>query len=77
MVCKMRRFQIIDGELDHELYFISVMSLAHKLKDIELYMEARSLSTLFMPYEQISLRGYNLLKQTFPYLFPDEVVKKV
>lgn len=51
MVCKMRRFEIINEEVDHELYFISVMSLAHKLKDIELYMEARSLSTLFMPYE--------------------------
>lgn len=40
MVCKMRRFQIINGELDHELYFISLLSLAHKLKDIDLYVEA-------------------------------------
>lgn len=71
----MKRFEVIEGSIDHEISFISMMTLAHKLKDMDLFIECRALSALILPYAQISKRGMTLLRQSFPYLFPDSVIR--
>lgn len=62
MVCKIKKFEIVEGSLDHEISFISMMTLAHKLKDMDLFIECRALSVLIMPYAQVTKRGLTLLR---------------
>jgi len=50
MVCKMKKFEVVEGSIDHEISFISMMTLAHKLKDMDLFVESKALSALILPY---------------------------
>lgn len=46
----MKKFEVVEGSIDHEISFISMMTLAHKLKDMDLFVESKALSALILPY---------------------------